>query len=56
MIETDLAEGRLRALPLAHGRERIINANLVLADRENAGPGTRRLVELISEECAHAQG
>jgi DNA-binding transcriptional LysR family regulator len=52
MITDELACGELHILPLVQGSERRINTNLVYADRENAGPGTRALAELIAKECA----
>ena len=58
-IRDELAAGTLRPLPLREGGERAIDMYLVYADREAAGPGVRRLAELIragvAGECsAHA--
>ena len=50
------ADGSLAPLPLEQGRERSVDARLVFADRENAGPGTLALAQLIIEECAAANG
>lgn len=46
-IRDELAAGTLRPLPLREGGERAIDMYLVYADREAAGPGVRRLAELI---------
>lgn len=48
-IREELASGVLKVLPLREGRERIVALYLVLADPELAGPGVRRLAELIHE-------
>jgi DNA-binding transcriptional LysR family regulator len=57
-IRPELEAGTLKPLPLREGGERFIELYLVFADRENAGPGTLRLAEIIRErtagECARA--
>lgn len=57
-IRGELERGELRLLPLRDGAERTGQFYLVFADRENAGPGTLRLAEIIhqsvKEECASA--
>jgi DNA-binding transcriptional LysR family regulator len=53
-IRQELDSGALVALPLVEGAERYVTLYLVHADREAAGPGARRLVEIIREEVAHA--
>ena len=54
MIRGELKRGDLALLPLSQSSERKISCCLVFSDRENAGPGTRRLAQLISDECARA--
>ncbi len=51
LIATELRAGELRPLPLLHGGERNVMSSLVYTDRENAGPGTRALAELIEAEA-----
>jgi len=46
-IRDELAAGALAPLPLAEGRERYVTLYLVYADVESAGPGTRRLAEIL---------
>ncbi len=46
-IKRELAAGELKPLPLAGGGERIVTMYLVLADPEGAGPGVRRLAEIL---------
>lgn len=57
-IRAELREGKLKPLPLGEGAERVGPLYLVHADRDNAGPGTLRLAEIIREmvkaECADA--
>ena len=48
-IRGELESGRLKPLPLREGAERVGQLYLVYADRENAGPGTLRLAEIIHE-------
>src|SRR6266849_8818378 len=54
-IRGELQAGTLKPLPLREGAERVGQLYLVYADRENAGPGTLRLAEIIhemvKEEC-----
>jgi DNA-binding transcriptional LysR family regulator len=56
-IRGELQAGTLKPLPLREGAERSGTLYLVYADRENAGPGTLRLAEIIEEivkaECDH---
>jgi DNA-binding transcriptional LysR family regulator len=49
-IREELDTGMLRRLPLTEGAERLATLYLVYADREAAGPGTRRLVDIIREQ------
>ena len=55
----ELAAGTLKPLPMREGGVRFAQLYLVYADRENAGPGTVRLAEILVElaraEC-DAQG
>jgi len=46
-IREELASGALVPLPLAEGRERYVTLYLVYADAESAGPGARRLAEIL---------
>jgi len=46
-IRDELASGALAPLPLAEGRERYVTLYLVYADVESAGPGARRLAEIL---------
>jgi DNA-binding transcriptional LysR family regulator len=48
-IRGELKAGTLKPLPLREGAERLGQLYLVYADRENAGPGTLRLAEIIHE-------
>jgi DNA-binding transcriptional LysR family regulator len=54
-IREELDAGTLARLPLTEGAERFATLYLVHADRDAAGPGTRRLVEilraLVAENC-----
>jgi DNA-binding transcriptional LysR family regulator len=56
-IRGELKAGTLKPLPLREGSERVGQLYLVYADRDNAGPGTVRLAqiinELVKEECDH---
>ena len=59
-IRDDLAAGMLKPLPLREGNERFGELYLILADPDAAGPGTRRLAEIIraatASECSkHAR-
>ena len=51
-IRDELASGRLKPLPLREGGERWVQLYLVLADADFAGPGTRRLAEIIRHTVA----
>jgi DNA-binding transcriptional LysR family regulator len=53
-IREELASGRLAPLPLAEGRERYVTLYMVYADAETAGPGARRLAEIIRDRIATA--
>ncbi|MGQ0619795.1 MAG: LysR family transcriptional regulator [Panacagrimonas sp.] len=54
-IRDELAAGTLKPLPLREGQERIVTLYVIFADRDVAGPGSLRLVELlretVSREC-----
>lgn len=58
-IREELDAGRLKPLPLREGRERFATLYLVYADREAAGPGVKRIAQIIGErvkaECRAAQ-
>jgi DNA-binding transcriptional LysR family regulator len=51
-IRQELEAGTLKALPLRDGGERFGQMYLIFADREHAGPATRRLAEIIREAVA----
>jgi DNA-binding transcriptional LysR family regulator len=51
-IREELQSGALERLPLTEGAERFATLYLVHADRVAAGPGTRRLVEIIHAHVA----
>ena len=55
-IRPELTAGTLKPLPMREGGERFAQLYLLFADREYAGPGTRRLAEIIrattASECA----
>jgi DNA-binding transcriptional LysR family regulator len=57
-IREELESGRLVPLPLAHGGERYVMLYLILADLDTAGPGVRRLSEIlrgrVAETCSPA--
>jgi DNA-binding transcriptional LysR family regulator len=46
-IREELEQGRLQPLPLVEGRERYATVYLMLSDSDLAGPGTRRLAEIL---------
>ena len=50
MVREELERGALRPLPLREGAERHGNLFLIYADRAAAGPGTRRLGEMLREQ------
>lgn len=51
-IRTELESGVLKILPLKGGRERTLQVYLIFGDPDAAGPGARRLAEIITEEAA----
>lgn len=55
-IRDELARGLLKPLPLREGHERLLPLYVIFADRDSAGPGLLRLVELlrdnVRESCA----
>jgi DNA-binding transcriptional LysR family regulator len=51
-IRNELATGTLKPLPLRDGNERFTELYLVLTDPDSAGPGTRRLAEIVREAVA----
>ncbi|AXQ30856.1 LysR family transcriptional regulator [Solimonas sp. K1W22B-7] len=51
-IRAELAEGRLKPLPLREGRERFVQLYLVFADRDYPGRAAWRLGEIIRETVA----
>ncbi|OWW19555.1 LysR family transcriptional regulator [Noviherbaspirillum denitrificans] len=48
-ILKELQEGELKPLPMGAAGERFVELYMVLADPDSAGPGTRRLAEIIRE-------
>jgi DNA-binding transcriptional LysR family regulator len=46
-VKNELARGTLKALPMREGAERWATLYLVFADRDYAGPGARKLAEII---------
>lgn len=53
-VREELARGALEPLPLREGGERAATLHLIYADRDTAGPGTRRLAQIIQEETRAA--
>ena len=51
-ILDEMREGTLKPLPLKEGAERYAELYLIIADPEAAGPGTRRLAEILREAVA----
>lgn len=51
-IRAELDSGRLKKLPLREGSVRSVQLYLVLADPDFAGPGTRRLADMIRQAAA----
>jgi DNA-binding transcriptional LysR family regulator len=51
-IRNELRAGMLKPLPLQGGGERFAELYMVLADPDSAGPGTRRLAEIIRHSVA----
>lgn len=54
MIRRELESGELEPLPLESGRERFATLYLVFADADGAGPGTRRLADLLGQAAREA--
>lgn len=56
-IRSELDAGMLKALPLREGNERFVELYLILADPDLAGPGVRRMAEIVRQsvdsECMH---
>ena len=52
IIREELDAGKLKALPLQEGAELVGTLYLMYADREAAGPGVRRIAELLQEVSA----
>jgi DNA-binding transcriptional LysR family regulator len=55
-IRGELERGELKPLPLREGGERWAELYLVFADRDYAGPGARRLAEIINELAGSCRG
>ena len=53
-IRGELERGELKALPLREAGERWGDLYLVFADRDYAGPGARRLAQIIREDVAQS--
>lgn len=53
-IRSELREGVLKQLPMRGGRERSVQLYLVFTDPDAAGPGTRRLAEIIRENVVQS--
>ena len=53
-IREELDSGALVPLPLAEGRERYVTLYLIYADPDTAGPGARRLGEILRQKVAEA--
>jgi DNA-binding transcriptional LysR family regulator len=53
-IREELASGALVPLPLAEGRERYVTLYLIFADADTAGPGARRLADIVRTRVAVA--
>jgi DNA-binding transcriptional LysR family regulator len=51
-IREELDAGRLRPLPLVAGGERYVTLYLIYADLDSAGPGARRLAEILQRQVA----
>lgn len=51
-IREELQGGALKRLPLVEGAERYVELYLVYADRDTAGPGVRRLIEILRRKVA----
>lgn len=55
-IEDDLARGLLKPLPLCEGRTRKRTLYLILAEPKQAGPGARKVAEIIRASVAAGAG
>ena len=53
-IRGELHEGSLKPLPLRDGGERSGTLYLVYRNRDDMGPGVRRLIEILKEDTAAA--
>ena len=53
-IREELANGTLAPLPLAEGAERVAELYLIFADADAAGPGARRLAQILRTRAADA--
>ncbi len=51
-IREELAAGTLKPLPLREGGERFAELYLVLAERDDPGPGVQRLAQIVREAVA----
>ena len=51
-IREELKSGTLKPLPMVEGAERYVALYLVYADRDSAGPGVRRLTEILRRRVA----
>lgn len=52
MIREELATGALKPLPLREGGARYVELYLIFPDPDYAGPGARRLAEILRTACA----
>lgn len=53
-VREELERGALKPLPLREGSERHTTLHLIYADRDAAGPGARRLAQIIRDETKAA--
>jgi DNA-binding transcriptional LysR family regulator len=53
-IREELDRGALKPLPLREGAERTGTLYLLFADRDAAGPGTKRLAQILRDEVRRA--
>lgn len=51
-VQEEIAAGLLKPLPLREGAERVAHLHLIYAQRDNAGPATLALAEIIRKEVA----
>lgn len=56
MIRRELESGELKPLPLVEGQIRVAQLYLVFADPDAAGPGTRRVADLIRQAVSRCDG